>query len=110
MNSDIKCLEIFYHCYLYSANADDTAIFVKDVQSIENIVDFHVYPAFSGLKPNSTGCEVAGLGFLSELKVAVCCMRSISLNTETIRVLAIRFLYNEKLKEEKNFLRRQTNI
>ena len=60
------------------------------MQSFENIVyDFHVYLIFSGLKLNLTICEVAGMGVLKVAKRAVCGMRGINLNTETIRILGI---------------------
>ena len=34
-NPHIKELNIFYHCYLYSEYADDTSLFLKDVNSIK---------------------------------------------------------------------------
>ena len=50
---EIAGLTIFDHCYLYSAYADDTTFFLKDTISIKNMVDtFHLFQAFSGLKPN----------------------------------------------------------
>lgn len=42
-NFNTKGVEIFEHCYLYSAYADSTTFLVKDVESVENIVhEFHV--------------------------------------------------------------------
>ena len=41
---DIAGLTIFDHCYLYSAYADDTTLFLKDTISIKNMVDtFHFF-------------------------------------------------------------------
>ena len=41
---DIAGLTIFDNCYLYSAYADDTTIFLKDTISIKNMVDtFHFF-------------------------------------------------------------------
>ena len=58
---------------------------------------------FSGLKPNLTKSEIAGIGVLKGLQVAVCGIRCIDLNIDTLKILGTHFSYNEKLKEEKNF-------
>ena len=36
---ETKGIEIFEQCFLYTAYADDTAFFLKDAQSIENLVE-----------------------------------------------------------------------
>lgn len=61
------------------------------MQSIENIesIENNVYSMFSGLKLNSTKCEVAGIGVLKVAQEAVCGKRGIKLNTETVRMLGI---------------------
>ena len=56
---------------------------------------------FSGLKPNLTKSEIAGNGVLKVVQVAVCGMRCIDLNNDTLKILGTRFSYNEKLIEEK---------
>ena len=62
---EIKGIEIFEHCFLYTAYADDTTFYLKDAQSIENLVEiFNTFSLFSGLKPNLTKCEIAGIGAL----------------------------------------------
>ena len=35
----IKGIEIFEHCFLYTACLDDTTFFLKDAQSIENLAE-----------------------------------------------------------------------
>ena len=44
-----------------------------------------------------------GIGDLKEVQVAVCGMRCIDLNIDTLKILGTRFYYNKKLKEEKIF-------
>ena len=62
---EIKGIEVFEHCFLYTPYADDTTFFLKDAQSIENLVEiFNTFSLFSGLKPNLTKCEIAGIGAL----------------------------------------------
>ena len=93
-NPHIKGLNIFDHCYLYSAYADDTTFFLKDVNSIKEMVNkFHIFSRFSGVRPNLSKCEIAGI---------VCGIQSVDLVLDTIKILGTHFSYNEKLKEEIN--------
>ena len=103
-NPHIKGLNIFDHCYLYSAYADDTTFFLKDVNSVKEMVNsFHIFSRFSGLRPNLSKCEIAGIGVLKGVKVAVCGILCVDLVLDTIKILGTHFSYNEKLKEERNF-------
>ena len=102
---EIKGIEIFEHCFLYTAYGEDTTFFLKDAQSIENLVEiFNTISLFSGLKPNLTKCEIAGIGALKGVRVAVCGMRCIDLCNEAIKILGTYFSCNSKIKEECNFL------
>ena len=103
-NPRIKGLNIFYHCYLYSAYADDTTFFLKDVNSIKEMVNsFHIFSSFSGLRPNLSKCEIAGIGVLKGVKVTVCGIQCVDLVSDTIKMLGTQFSYNERLKVERNF-------
>ena len=103
-NPCIKGLNIFYHCYLFSVYAD-TAYFLKDVNSIEEMINsFHIFCRFSGLRPNLSKCEIAGIGLLKENKVVVCGIQCTDLVSDTIKILGTQFYYNEKLKEERSFV------
>ena len=42
--------------------------------------------------------------------MAVCGMRCIDLNIDTLKILGTHFSYNEKLKEEKNFYKIVTDM
>ena len=44
------------------------------------------------------------------VQVAVCGMRCIDLNVDTLKILGTHFSYNEKLKEEKNFYKIVTDM
>ena len=46
-------------------------------------------------------CEVAGIGSLKRVKIAVCGIKCIDLTTETIKILRVHFTYNQKLKTQK---------
>ena len=55
----------------------------------------------SGLKPNLTKSEIAGIGVLKVVQVAVCGMCCLGLNNDTLKILGTYCSYNEKLKEKK---------
>ena len=47
--------------------------------------------ARNGLEPNLTTCEMAGIGALQELQLAVSCMKCIVLRNEAIKILGSYF-------------------
>ena len=71
---------------------------------------FHFFSYFSGLKPNLTKSEIAGIEILKGVKVAVCGMCFIDLNIDTSKILDTYFCYNKKLKEKKHFCKIVTDI
>ena len=108
---EIKGIEIFEHCFLYTAYADDTTFFLKDAQSIQNLVEiFNTFSLFSGLKPKLTKCKIAEIGALKGFQVAVCGMKCTDLCNETIKILGTYFPYNSRMKEECNFLKIVCNV
>ena len=108
---EIKGIEIFEHCFLYTAYADDTTFFLKDAQSIQNLVEiFNTFSLFSGLKPKLTKCKIAGIGALKRVQVSVCGMKCTDLCNETIKILGTYFPYNSRMKEECNFLKIVSNV
>ena len=62
-NNSINPLRILDFVYLLSAYADDTTLFVSDLDSVEAIFDtFDNFSLFSGMKINLSKCELAGIG------------------------------------------------
>ena len=79
-NENMKALDIFNHIILYIAYADDTTFFLKDKKSLIEVMKvFDIFSSFSGLKPNKSICEVAGIGALKEAKLALFGMKNIDL-------------------------------
>ena len=61
-NENIDSLNIFGKTFLCTAYADDTTFFLIDERSvIELMKSFDIFSIFSGLKPNKSKCEIAGL-------------------------------------------------
>ena len=101
----INGLEIKELMFLYSAYADDTTFFVGDLDSASEIFEvFDTFYIYSGLKPNMKKYEIAGIGSLKGVKVALCEVNSINLAQEMIKILGLHFSYNKKLRDEKNFV------
>ena len=91
-NKRVKGINIFKHTYLYSAYADNTTFFLRDKRSIKELLNtFATFSKYSGLKPNHEKCEIAGIGVLKSVKVAVCGMKCIDLCNDTIKVTGIHF-------------------
>ena len=88
LKPEIEGMTIFDYNYLYSAYAGDTTIFLKDIISVKHMVyTFHFFQYFSGLKPNLTKFETAGIW----VQVAVCDMHCIDLNIDTLKILGTHF-------------------
>ena len=80
-NKSIKVINIFANIFLYSAYADDTTFFLSDEDSVIEVINaFHKFSLVSGLKPNEAKCEIAGIGVLKGVSLALCGMDCIDLN------------------------------
>ena len=71
---------------------------------------FSTFSKYSCLKPKYEKCEIAGIGVLKIVKVAVCGMKCVDLCKGTIRIIGVHFSYNKTKQDEKNFLERMTKI
>ena len=64
-NENIKGIEIFKHVFLYTAYADDSTFFLRDILSVKELINsFNQFYHFSSLKANIRKCEIAGVGSL----------------------------------------------
>ena len=89
------------HTVKISQYADDTTIFVKDIQSVHNL--FHLLNQFescSGLRINQSKSELLWLGSLCHRKDSVL---NLKCSDEPIYALGVYFSYNEELATKKNF-------
>ena len=65
---------------------------------------------FSGLRPNLDKCEVAGIGVLNNVNVALCGMKNINLTKESIKILGVHISYNKKIQDDSNFAKAIKNL
>ena len=85
-NGNINGLNNFGKTFLYATYADDANFFLEDEKSVAELMKtFDIFSTFSGLKPNKS--EIAGLGPLNGVKVALCGMECSDLSN--LRLLLI---------------------
>ena len=102
---DIKGIDLFDHTFLFTAYADDSTFFLKDMSSVKMLVEtFIEFSCFSGLKPNIAKYEIAGLGPLKGVLEAVCSLKTVDLTNDAIKIQGTHFLYSET-KTEWNFFK-----
>ena len=62
---NIKGLNIFNRDFLYTVEVDETTFFLKDKNSVFKILNiFHKFSLVFRAKPNTTKCEIVGMGAL----------------------------------------------
>ena len=105
-NKDIHGLTFFDHTFLYTAYADDTTFFLKDKESVKKVMNvFDTFSIYSGLKPNWSKCEIAGISVLKGVSMELCGMECIDLTNNSVKILGIHFSYNKKIENEENFIK-----
>ena len=105
-NPKVKGLNTFNREFLYTAYTDGATFFLKDRKSIIELMnELNAFSNFSGLKPNKTKCEIAGIGVLNGAQVALCLcgMKRVNLNNETVKILGVCFSYNINFEKDKDF-------
>ena len=104
-NENIRGIEIYKHILLYTAYADDPTFFLRDVPSVEELINsFNQFCHFLGLKFNIEKCEIAGIGSLKEVTKALCGSKCVDLSNDAVELLEIHFSYNKKVQVRNNFI------
>ena len=105
-NKDIHRLTFFDHIFLYTAYADDTTFFLKDKESVKEVMNvFDTLSICSGLKPNMSKCEIPGIGVLKEVSLEHWGMECVGLIKNSVKILGIHFSYSKKFENEGNFIK-----
>ena len=64
---------------------------------------FKEFSSFYDLRPNMSKCEIAGIGSLKGVKIAVCGMKNIDLTKDAVKIIGISFSYNKAIQNKLNF-------
>ena len=90
---------------MYTAYADDTTFFLKDKESVKKVMNvFDTFSIYSGLKPNKSKCEIAGISVLKGVSMELCGVECTDLTKNSVKILGIHFSYNKKIENEENFI------
>ena len=65
---------------------------------------FDIFSTFSGLKPNKSKCEIAGLGALKAVKLALYGMKCIDLMFNAIKILRVYYSYDKNFENQEKFI------
>ena len=65
--------------------------------------ELNIFSNFSALKPNKIKNETAGIGVLFGVEMALCGMKCVNLNNETVKIVGVHILYNKNFELDKNF-------
>ena len=84
---------------------------VEDKKCVTKLMNiFDTLSKFSWLKSNESKFEIAGIGALKEVQVALCGMRCIDLVSNIVKILGIYCSYYDKLEFQENFKRHVIKI
>ena len=103
-NQNIEGFEIFQRKFVYTVYMDDSTIFLKNTESVVNLLEIFEHSShFSVLKPNKFKYEIAGISVLKKVKVALCSLRCVNLDCDTIKIIEIHYSYNKQHENDENF-------
>ena len=97
----ILVLEIVFN--LIKQNKDIHGLTFFDHTLTMNV--FYTFSIYSGLKPNKSKCEIAGIDVLKGVSMELCEMECIDLTKSSVKILGIHFSYNKKIENEENFIK-----
>ena len=103
-NKTIHGIKILKQEYLYAAYADDTTFRKSSLNSVKIVFSLiDSFSKFSGLYPNVSKCEIAEIGVMKNVKLALSGAKNVDLTKETIKILGAHISYNKKLQGDLNF-------
>ena len=80
--------------------------FLSNKNSVTEVIKiFEHFSICSGLKPNKSKCEIAGIGVLKGVQMGLCGMECVNLKNDTIKIVGIHFSYNRSLENDENYRR-----
>ena len=110
-NANIRPIKIIDIEFLYTAYADDATFFLENEISLSYLIEeLKMFSKYSGLMPNYSKCEFAGIGVKRGALRALCNFKTVDLTLYSIKILEIHFSYNITLRDERNFLITVKNI
>ena len=104
-NVNIKGLNIFENEIKVTACADDTILFLRDLNSFYELLSlFQIFESCSSLKLNLDKSELCGIGVKKGVDMAFCGCKVVILDKDTMKILGAHFSYNRLLVDSGNFV------
>ena len=104
-NVNIKGLNIFKNEIKFTACADGTTLFLRDLNSFFKLRSlFQIFESWSSLKLNLSKSELCGIGVKKGVDLAFCGCKVVNLDKETVKILGAHFSYNMLLVDSRNFV------
>ena len=66
---------------------------------IVSVIDY--FSNYSGLKTNISKSDIDSIGALKRVDVAVCGLKSVALQSHTVKILGIHFSYSNEIRMKK---------
>ena len=94
-NVNIKGLNMFENEIKFTACADDTTLFLRDLNSFFELLSlFQIFESWSSLKLNLNKSELCGIGVKKGVDLTFCGCKVVNLDKETVKILGAHFSYN----------------
>ena len=102
---NIKGLNIFENEIKLTACADDTTLFLRDLNPLYELLSlFQIFESWSSLKLNFDKSELCGIDVKKGVDLAFCGCKIVNLDKDTIKILGAHFSYNMLLVNSRNFV------
>ena len=70
--------------------------------------ELNTFANFSGVKPNKAKYEIASIGVVNGVQVALCGRKCVNFNNEIVRLLGVHFSYNKNLEQHLKIMAQET--
>ena len=105
-DSQIEGMMVFGKEVKITSFADDATYFFLNIASVYQLFRvFDEFQAYSSLKVSREKSEISGLGLAKGELGALCWCKTVNLLTDSIYILGIHHSYNQKLAENRTFLK-----
>ena len=104
-NVNIKGLNIFENEIKLTASADDTTLFLRDLNSFYELLSlFQIFESWSSLELILGKSALCGIGVKKGVDLAFCGCKVVNLDKDTVKILGAYFSHNMLLVDSRNFV------
>ena len=102
-NISIKGLNIFENEIKLTACAEETTLFLRDLNSFYELLSlFQIFESWSSLKLHLGKSELCGIGVKKGVDLEFCGCKVVNLDKDVVKILGAHFSYNMLLVDSRN--------